>query len=44
MVNDRPTLGCETFVRNYAGKRIRIEPLENFDVERDLVVVDRQPV
>jgi len=38
MVNDRPTLGCETFVRNYAGKRIRIEPLENFDVERDLVV------
>lgn len=41
MVNGRPRLGCETFVREFTGKRrnrpIRIAPLANFDVERDLV-------
>ena len=38
MVNHVPRLGCETFVRNYAATGLTIDPLENFDVERDLVV------
>ena len=37
MVNGEPTLTCKAFVRDYPG-RIRIEPLANFPVERDLVV------
>lgn len=37
MVNGEPVLGCKTFVRDFPDK-IRVEPLENFPVERDLVV------
>ena len=37
-VNGEPVLACQTFVRDYPRK-IRIEPLQNFPVERDLVVV-----
>jgi fumarate reductase iron-sulfur subunit len=39
MVNGKPKLGCKTFLRDYisAGK-IRLEPLANFPIERDLVV------
>ncbi len=38
MVNGEPVLTCKTFVRDLPDK-IRIEPLENFPIERDLVVV-----
>ena len=37
MVNGVPTLSCNSFVRDMPDK-IRIDPLENFPVARDLVV------
>jgi fumarate reductase iron-sulfur subunit len=37
MVNGRPRLTCETFLREFPG-RIRIEPLAHFPVIRDLVI------
>lgn len=37
MVNGEPTLSCHSFIRDMPDK-IRIEPLENFPVSRDLVV------
>ncbi|MFQ5634655.1 MAG: succinate dehydrogenase/fumarate reductase iron-sulfur subunit [Gammaproteobacteria bacterium] len=37
-VNGEPALACHTFLRDCAD-RIRIEPLQNFPIERDLVVV-----
>jgi fumarate reductase iron-sulfur subunit len=33
----RPVLTCAAFVRNYSGT-IRVEPLSNFPIVRDLVV------
>jgi fumarate reductase iron-sulfur subunit len=42
MLNGEPRLGCEHFVRDYAPGPLRIEPLANFAVERDLVV-DLEP-
>lgn len=42
MLNGVPKLGCEQFVRDYAPGPLRIEPLENMSVERDLVV-DLEP-
>lgn len=39
MINGEPKLSCHTFLRDYRGKPIRIEPLEHFPVERDLVIV-----
>ena len=38
MVNGTPRLACKTFLRDYAGETMRIEPLANFPIERDLVV------
>lgn len=38
MVNGEPSLTCKTFVRDLPD-RIRIEPLANFPIERDLVIV-----
>ena len=38
MVDGEPKLACKAFLRDY-GDRIRIEPLTNFPIERDLVVV-----
>jgi len=38
MVNGEPTLACKAFVRDYPD-RIRVEPLANFPIERDLVTV-----
>ena len=39
MINGVPKLACKTFIRDYASsKSITIEPLENFPIERDLVV------
>lgn len=42
MLNGEPKLGCESFVRHYAPGPLRIEPLANHAVERDLVV-DLEP-
>jgi len=41
MVDGRPRLACETFLRDL-GPSVRVAPLANFDVERDLVV-DTEP-
>ena len=38
MVNGEPSLTCKVFVRDLPDK-VRIEPLANFPIERDLVVV-----
>jgi len=38
MINGEPMLSCKAFVRDLPDK-IRIEPLANFPIERDLVVV-----
>jgi fumarate reductase iron-sulfur subunit len=38
MVNGRPVLGCETFVRGYRTTGITVGPLAHFEVLRDLVV------
>jgi len=43
MVNGVPKLGCKTFLRDYLSKsgkpgKIKLEPLANFPIERDLVV------
>lgn len=39
MVNGKPKLGCKTFLRDYAQEgKLRLDPLNNFPVERDLVV------
>lgn len=38
MINGEPKLSCKAFLRDLPD-RIRIEPLANFPVERDLVVV-----
>jgi len=38
MVNGEPTLSCHSFLRDHPDK-LRIEPLANFPIERDLVVV-----
>ena len=42
MLNGEPKLGCEQFLRTYAPGPLKIEPLANHDVERDLVV-DLEP-
>ncbi|MHA7133883.1 2Fe-2S iron-sulfur cluster-binding protein [Oerskovia turbata] len=38
MVNGRPVLGCETFVRGYRATGLVVEPLARAEVLRDLVV------
>jgi fumarate reductase iron-sulfur subunit len=38
MVNGEPKLTCATFLSNYAPGPVRVEPLKNFPVLRDLVV------
>jgi len=38
MIDGKPKLACKASVRDYAGKKVRIEPLANFPIERDLVV------
>jgi fumarate reductase iron-sulfur subunit len=37
-VNGEPRLSCATFLADYAGKPVRVEPLNNFPLIRDLVV------
>lgn len=38
MINGEPKLSCHAFLRDYEGM-IRVEPLANFPIERDLVTV-----
>jgi len=38
MVNGEPSLTCKTFIRDLPDN-VRVEPLANFPIERDLVVV-----
>jgi fumarate reductase iron-sulfur subunit len=38
MINGDPKLACNTFVRDLAPNAITVEPLQNFPIERDLVV------
>src|SRR5262247_775227 len=38
MVNGEPKLTCATFLADYAPGRVRVEPLTNFPIIRDLIV------
>jgi len=38
MVNGKPVLTCAAFLRDYYPQEIRVEPLANFPVIRDLVI------
>jgi fumarate reductase iron-sulfur subunit len=38
MINGKPQLACNTFLRNLLPGPVTIEPLKNFPIERDLVV------
>jgi len=39
MVNGEPKLSCKAFLQDYPSGKIRVEPLQNFPIERDLVIV-----
>lgn len=39
MINGEPKLACHAFLRDYRHQVIRIEPLDHFPIERDLVIV-----
>jgi fumarate reductase iron-sulfur subunit len=39
MINGEPKLSCHAFLRDYLGAIVRVEPLDHFPIERDLVVV-----
>ena len=39
MINGVPKLSCATFLKEYYPAPVRVEPLANFPVERDLVIV-----
>lgn len=39
MINGVPKLGCKAFLRDYYPQKVSLEPLANFPIERDLVVV-----
>lgn len=39
MINGEPKLGCHTFLRDYKNGAVRVEPLDHFPIERDLVIV-----
>jgi len=38
MLNGVPALSCESFLRNYWPDGVRVEPLVNFPIVRDLVI------
>ncbi len=38
LVNGKPTLTCETFLRDFAATGLRVEPLSHFPIVRDLVI------
>lgn len=37
MINGEPKLSCHAFLRDYYPGKVRVEPLTNFPIERDLV-------
>ena len=39
MIDGEPKLACKAFLKDYPTGKIRVEPLSNFPIERDLVVV-----
>ncbi len=39
MINGEPKLGCHAFLRDYRNGVVRVEPLDHFPIERDLVIV-----
>jgi len=39
MINGEPKLSCHAFLRDYYPNKVRVEPLTNFPIERDLVTV-----
>jgi len=39
MINGVPKLTCATFLKDYYPAPVRVEPLANFPIERDLVIV-----
>ncbi len=39
MINGVPKLSCAAFLKEYYPSPVRVEPLANFPVERDLVIV-----
>jgi fumarate reductase iron-sulfur subunit len=39
MINGEPKLSCHAFLRDYRDGVVRIEPLDHFPIERDLVIV-----
>ncbi len=39
VINGEPMLACKAFLSDYPDGKIRVEPLANFPIERDLVVV-----
>ncbi len=39
MIDGEPKLACHAFLRDYYPRKIRVEPLANFPIERDLVTV-----
>jgi fumarate reductase iron-sulfur subunit len=39
MINGVPKLSCATFLKDYYPAPVRVEPLANFPVERDLIIV-----
>lgn len=48
MINDKPHLGCQTFLREFLPGPIKVEAMAHFPIERDLVVdasgfVERMP-
>ena len=40
MINGQPRLSCHTFLREFYPGKVRVEPLTNFPIERDLVTVN----
>src|SRR6476619_3046556 len=38
MVDGKPKLTCQTFLRDYYPREVRLEPLEHFPSVRDLVI------
>lgn len=38
MINGKPVLGCNVFLRDYADSGLLIEPMDHYPVERDLMV------
>lgn len=39
VIDGRPKLACRTFLRDFPARRLRVEPLTNFPIDRDLVAV-----